>query len=74
MIDDLWNLIVILFEICVILLLLDGMFWILGKMFSISWKKILMAFGTIFGILWLHDHFKRKGDSLCKGVEMDNGE
>ena len=45
----------LLVEIAVILMIVDGIFCIIGSMFGFSWKKVLMTAAAIFGILWLRD-------------------
>ena len=55
-----WYLILFLVELCIILLLFDGIMWIIGQMFGFSWKKVLMWAAAIFGILWLRDYLKKR--------------
>jgi len=55
-----WYLILFLVELCIILLLIDGIMWIICQMLGLSWKKVLMWAAAIFGILWLRDYLKKR--------------
>jgi hypothetical protein len=55
-----WYLILFLVELCIILLLFDGIMWIICQMLGLSWKKVLMWAAAIFGILWLRDYLKKR--------------
>ena len=64
MIENLFNLIVILIEVAIALLVLDVIMYILKDMFSISWswKKLLLSGAAIFGILWLRNRWRKNND------------
>lgn len=55
-----WNIILLLIELGVILILIDGIFNIIGGMLGFSWKKVLLWAAAFFGILWLRDFLKER--------------
>ena len=60
LIEPMFNTIVVLVEIIIILLLVDGIMTVIGSILGFSWKKVLMSAAAVFGILWLRDFIKAK--------------
>ena len=54
------DLILLLIEVAIILLLIDGIMSIICGMFGLSWKKVLMWAAAVFGLLWLRDFLKER--------------
>ena len=71
LLENTWYLIGFLFEIAIVLLLIDGIMWIIGQMFGFSWKKVLMWAAAIFGILWLRDYLKRRKERAKEEIMQD---
>lgn len=66
-----WNLIVVLVELSIVLLLIDGIMWIISQMLGFSWKKVLMWAAAIFGILWLRDFLKKRKEQAKEEIIQD---
>ena len=68
-------LIVVLVEIGLVLLIIDGIMSIIGGMLGFSWKKVLMSAAAVFGILWLRDLLKKKKEDaeaeIIKEIEEE---
>lgn len=60
LLENMFHLIILLFEIAIALLLFDWIMGIICEMLGFSWKKVLMWAAAIFGILWLRDYLKRR--------------
>lgn len=71
LLENTWYLIGFLFEIAIVLLLIDGIMWIIGQMFGLSWKKVLMWAAAIFGIMWLRDYLKRRKERAKEEIMQD---
>lgn len=54
------QLILLLIEVAILLLLVDGIMSIICSMLGLSWKKVLMWAAAIFGLLWLRDFLKKR--------------
>lgn len=54
------HLILLLIEVAIILLLIDGIMSIICGMLGLSWKKVLMWAAAVFGLLWLRDFLKER--------------
>jgi hypothetical protein len=54
------QLILLLIEVAILLLLVDGIMSIICNMLGLSWKKVLMWAAAIFGLLWLRDFLKKR--------------
>ena len=55
-----FNFILLLIEVAIILLLIDGIMSIICGMLGLSWKKVLMWAAAVFGLLWLRDFLKER--------------
>ena len=55
-----FNFILLLIEVTIILLLIDGIMSIICGMLGLSWKKVLMWAAAVFGLLWLRDFLKER--------------
>jgi hypothetical protein len=71
LLENTWYLIGFLFEIAIVLLLIDGIMWIIGQMFGFSWKKVLLWGAAIFGILWLRDYLKKRKQKAQEEIVQD---
>ena len=59
-----------IYQVSIILLLIDGILGIIVTMLGFSWKKVLMWAAAIFGLLWLRDFVrKRKEKVQAENVE-----
>ena len=70
LIESTWYFILFLIEVGIVLLLFDGIMWIICTMFGLSWKKVLMWAAAIFGILWLRDYFKKRKERTEKVQDL----
>ena len=64
------NIILLLIELAIILLLIDGIMSIIIGMLGLSWKKVLMWAAAIFGLLWLRDFVRKRKEK----VQVENVE
>jgi uncharacterized membrane-anchored protein YitT (DUF2179 family) len=71
LIESTWYFILFLIEIGIVLLLFDGIMWIICTMFGLSWKKVLMWAAAIFGILWIRDYLKNRKEKAKKEIVQD---
>ena len=75
LIEKSFYLIVLLIEIGLVLLIIDGIMSIIGGMLGFSWKKVLMSAAAVFGILWLRDMLKKKKEDAETEIikEIEDG-
>ena len=71
LLENTWYLILFLVEIAIILLVIDLIMSIIGKIFGFSWKKVLMTAAAIFGILWLRDYLRKRKEQAKKDIEQE---
>lgn len=71
LLENTWYLILFLVEIAIILLVIDLIMSIIGKIFGFSWKKVLMTAAAIFGILWLRDYLRKRKEQAKKDIEHE---
>jgi transcriptional regulator with XRE-family HTH domain len=61
----------IVVPVAIILLVIDLIMSIIGKIFGFSWKKVLMTAAAIFGILWLRDYLRKRKEQAKKDIEQE---
>jgi hypothetical protein len=68
LLENMFHLIILLFEIAIALLLFDWIMGIICEMLGFSWKKVLMWAAAIFGILWLRDYIKKRKEKAQEEI------
>ncbi len=68
LLENMFHLIILLFEIAIALLLFDWIMGIICEMLGFSWKKVLMWAAAIFGILWLRDYLKKRKEKAQEEI------
>ena len=71
LLENTWYLILFLAEVAIVLLIIDLIMSIIGKMFGFSWKKVLMSAAAIFGILWLRDYLRKRKKQKKKDIQQE---
>ena len=71
LLENTWYLILFLAEVAIVLLIIDLIMSIIGKMFGFSWKKVLMSAAAIFGILWLRDYLRKRKEQAKKDIQQE---
>ena len=71
LLENTWYLILFLAEVAIVLLIIDLIMSIIGKMFGFSWKKVLISAAAVFGLLWLRDYLRKRKEQAKKDIEQE---
>jgi len=71
LLENTWYLILFLAEVAIVLLIIDLIMSIIGKMLGFSWKKVLISAAAVFGLLWLVDYLKKRKAQAKKDIEQE---